>query len=155
MLVTDAGKAIRFHEKEVREMGRSARGVRGIKLKAKQNVIALIVVKPKGNILTATVHGYGQRTALDDYRSTGRGGQGVMAIRINSRNGKVVSAAQVFDDDDVLLISDKGTLVRTRVNEISQMGRNTQGVRLIQLSQDELLVGMEAISAELIEEPSP
>ncbi|PHH57100.1 DNA gyrase subunit A [Coxiella burnetii] len=155
MLVTDAGKAIRFHEKEVREMGRSARGVRGIKLKAKQNVIALIVVKPKGNILTATVHGYGQRTALDDYRSTGRGGQGVMAIRINSRNGKVVSAAQVFDDDDVLLISDKGTLVRTRVNEISQMGRNTQGVRLIQLSQDESLVGMEAISAELIEEPSP
>ncbi|MBW5802575.1 DNA gyrase subunit A [Coxiella endosymbiont of Ornithodoros amblus] len=153
MLVTDAGKAIRFYEKEVREMGRSARGVRGIRLKAKQNVIALIVVKPKGNILTATVHGYGQRTALDDYRSTGRGGQGVMVIRINLRNGKVVSAAQVFDDDDVLLISDKGTLVRTRVNEISQMGRNTQGVRLIQLSKDELLVRMEAISAELIKEP--
>ena len=150
MLVTDAGKAIRFHEKEVREMGRSARGVCGIKLKSEQNVIALMIVKPNRNILTATVHGYGQRTVLDDYRATGRGGQGVIAIRINNRNGKVVSAAQVFNDDDVLLISDKGTLVRTRANEISQMGRNTQGVRLIQLAKDESLVGMETISAELI-----
>lgn len=152
MLITDAGKAIRFHEEEVREMGRSARGIRGIKLKTGQNVIALIVVKPKGNILTATLHGYGQRTALCDYRPIGRGGRGVIVIRASSRNGKVVSAAQVSDNDDVLLISDKGTLVRTRVNEISQMGRNTQGVRLIQLSQDESLVGMETISKELTEE---
>ena len=144
MLITDAGKAIRFHEEEVRKMGRLARGVRGIKLKAKQNVVALIVIKQlKGNILTATVHGYGQRTALGDYRSTSRGRQGVMAIRINSRNGRVVSASQVFDNEDILLISDKGTLIRTRVNEISQMGRNTQGVRLIQLLKDESLVSME------------
>ena len=154
MLITDAGKAIRFHEEEVREMGRSARGVRGIKLKTGQSVIALIVVKPEGNILTATVHGYGQRTALDNYHQIGRGGCGVIVIRVSSRNGKVVSAAQVFDNDDVLLISDKGTLVRTRVNEISKMGRNTQGVRLIQLSQGELLVGMETISTELTEEPN-
>ncbi|WP_211924144.1 DNA gyrase subunit A [Coxiella endosymbiont of Amblyomma nuttalli] len=150
MLMTDAGRAIRFHEKEVREMGRSACGVRGIKLKPEQNVIALIIVKPNRNILTATIHGYGQRTILDDYRLTSRGGQGVIAIRINNRNGKVVSATQVLNNDDVLLISDKGTLVRTRANEISQMGRNTQGVRLIQLTKDESLVGMETISPELI-----
>ena len=150
MLVTDAGKAIRFHEKEVREMGRSAYGVRGIKLKSGQSVIALIIVKLNRNILTATMHGYGQRTALKDYRVTGRGGHGVIAIRINNRNGKVVSATQVFNDDDVLLISDKGTLVRTRANEISQMARNTKGVRLIQLAKDESLVGMETISTELI-----
>lgn len=152
MLVTDVGKAIRFHENEVREMGRSARGVRGIKLKENQSVIALIIVKPGGYILTTTIHGYGQRTTIEDYRPTGRGGQGVIAIRVNRRNGNVVSAAQVFDNDEVLLISDKGTLVRIRVNEISQMGRNTQGVRLIQLAQEESLVGMEAISAELIGE---
>ncbi|MFW0097288.1 MAG: DNA gyrase subunit A [Coxiella endosymbiont of Haemaphysalis qinghaiensis] len=152
MLVTDAGKAIRFHENEVREMGRSARGVRGIKLKENQSVIALIITKPERYILTATVRGYGQRTAIKDYRSTGRGGQGVIAIRINRRNGNVVSAAQVFDNDEVLLISDKGTLVRIRVNEISQMGRNTQGVRLIQLAQEESLVGMESVSSELIGE---
>ncbi|WP_304985352.1 DNA gyrase subunit A [Coxiella-like endosymbiont] len=152
MLVTDVGKAIRFHENEVRQMGRSARGVRGIKLKENQSVIALIIVKSGGYILTATIHGYGQRTTIEDYRPTGRGGQGVIAIRINRRNGNVVSAVQVFDNDEVLLISDKGTLVRIRVNEISQMGRNTQGVRLIQLAQEESLVGMEAISTELIGE---
>ena len=150
MLLTGAGKAIRFHENEVREMGRSARGVRGIKLKENHSVIALIIVKPGRYILTATVHGYGQRTAIKDYRPTGRGGQGVIAIRVNRRNGNVVSAAQVFDNDEVLLISDKGTLVRIRVNEISQIGRNTQGVRLIQLAQEESLVGMESVSAELI-----
>lgn len=152
MLVTGAGKAIRFHENEVREMGRSARGVRGIKLKENQSVIALIIIKPERYILTATVRGYGQRTAIKDYRPTGRGGQGVIAIRINRRNGNVVSAAQVFDNDEVLLISDKGTLVRIRVNEISQIGRNTQGVRLIHLAQEESLVGMESVSAELIGE---
>lgn len=150
MLVTNAGKAIRFHENEVREMGRSARGVRGIKLKENQNVIALVIVKPGGYILTATIHGYGQKTNIEDYRPTSRGGQGVITIRVSFRNGHVVSAAQVFDNDEVLLISVKGTLVRIRVNEISQMGRNTQGVRLIQLAQEESLVGMEAIPATLI-----
>jgi DNA gyrase subunit A len=152
MIISDAGKAIRFHEEEVRSMGRAARGIRGIKLKADQRVIALVVIKPNANILTATVHGYGQRTSLEDYRPTGRGGQGVIAICVNERNGKVVAAVQVSDDDDVLLMSDKGTLVRTRVNEISLLGRNTQGVRLIQLAEDESLVGVEAISQELIGE---
>ncbi|AJC50652.1 DNA gyrase subunit A [Coxiella endosymbiont of Amblyomma americanum] len=148
MLITDAGKAIRFHESEVRAMGRTAHGVCGIKLKENQSVISLIIVKPGGYILTATSHGYGQRTAIESYRSTSRGGQGVIAIRINRRNGNVVSATQVFNNYEVLLISNKGTLVRIRVNEVSQMGRNTQGVRLIQLAQEEILVGMEAISVE-------
>lgn len=152
MLLTDAGKAIRFHENEVRVMGRSARGVRGIKLKSDQRVISLIIVQPNANILTATVRGYGQRTSLDDYRPIGRGGQGVIAICVNSRNGKVVAAAQVFEQDEVLLMSDKGTLVRTRVSEISILGRNTQGVRLIQLAEDENLVGLEAVSEELLSE---
>ena len=152
MLVTNAGKAIRFHESEVRKMGRLARGVHGVKLRENQNVIALIIIQPGGYILTATVRGYGQRTAIEDYRSTGRGGRGVIALRISHRNGNVVSATQVFNNNEVLLISDKGTLVRIRVNEISQMGRNTQGVRLIQLAQEESLVGMEAISTELIGE---
>ena len=149
MLLSDAGKAIRFHEEAVRPMGRSARGVRGIKMEKKHRLIALIVAKQNGTILAATEKGYGQRTELNDYRATGRGGQGVMAIRVSERNGKVVAATQVFDDDEVLLISNYGTLVRTRVNEISVIGRNTQGVRLIQLSPEESLVGVEAISAEL------
>lgn len=149
MIVTDEGKAIRFHEQEVRAMGRTARGVRGIKMKKGQRLIALMIVEPKASMLTATVRGYGQRTALEDYRPIGRGGQGVMAIRVNERNGKVVAAVQVQDEDEVLLMSDKGTLVRTRVNEISVLGRNTQGVRLINLADDELLVGVEAISQEL------
>lgn len=150
MLVTNMGKAIRFHENEIRDMGRSARGVHGIKLKGNHNVISLIVIKSGGCILTATVHGYGKRTNIENYRSTGRGGQGVIAIRINQRNGNVVSSKQVFDNDEVLLISDKGTLVRIRANEISQMRRNTQGVRLIQLAQQESLVGMEVIPAKVI-----
>lgn len=152
MLVASSGKAIRFHEQEVRPMGRSARGVRGIKLKADQQLISLIITKEGSSILTATVNGYGQRTALADYRPIGRGGQGVIAIQVTDRNGQVVAAEQVFDEDEALLISDQGTLVRTPVNEISVIGRNTQGVRLVNLSQGEHLVGMEAISEEIVEE---
>lgn len=152
MLLTDAGKAIRFQEQEVRPMGRTARGVRGIKLLKDQNVIALIIVEPNSSILTATENGYGQRTSLEDYRSIGRGGQGVKVIQVNARNGKVVAATQVFEEDELLLISDQGTLVRTRVKEISVIGRNTQGVRLIQLASGEALVGVERIAADIIEE---
>ena len=154
MLITDAGKALRFHEKEVRAMGRTARGVRGITLKKGQLVITLIVLKENNSLLTATEKGYGQRTALEDYRITGRGGQGVIAIQANPRNGKVVAAAQVAPGDEVLLISNQGTLVRTRVDEISVIGRNTQGVRLVQLSEGETLVGLEAISADMVREES-
>ena len=145
MLVTDAGKAIRFPESTVRAMGRTARGVRGIKLLANQKVMTLIIVDERCTLLTATSNGYGQRTNLADYRAIGRGGQGVRAIQVNERNGKVVAATQVYDEDEVLLISDQGTLVRIRVSEVSVIGRNTQGVRLIQLAEAEQLVGLESI----------
>jgi DNA gyrase subunit A len=150
MLVSSSGKAIRFNEVDVRPMGRSARGVRGIRLKEGQTVISLMIVKEGSTILTATKRGYGQRTALEDYRHTGRGGQGVIAIQVSERNGDVVSTVQVFDGDEVLLISDQGTLVRTRVHEISVIGRNTQGVRLINLAEAENLVGIEAVSEETV-----
>lgn len=145
MLFSDAGKVIRFNEDEVRPMGRTARGVRGIKLQDKQRVIALIIAKADGAILTVTENGYGKRTAIEDYRVTGRGGQGVISIQVTERNGKVVGATQVFDGEEIMLISDKGTLVRTRADEISVIGRNTQGVRLINLIESEKLSGVERI----------
>jgi DNA gyrase subunit A len=152
MLVSDAGKVIRFAENDVRVMGRAARGVRGIRLLRDQKLISLIIPDPDSYVLTATSNGYGQRTRLGDYRSIGRGGQGVIAIQVNERNGRLVSATQVTEKDEVLLISDQGTMVRTRVAEIPVMGRNTQGVRLIQVVKGEHIVGMEAIPAELIRE---
>lgn len=145
MLFSNAGKVIRFHESEVRSMGRSARGVRGIRLQAGQRVIALIVAKPQGAILTATENGYGKRTDIQEYRRTGRGGQGVISIQMTERNGQVIGAAQVANEDEILLISNRGTLVRTRISEISLLGRNTQGVRLINLSNDEKLVGIQPV----------
>ncbi len=145
MLLTDAGKAIRLHEREIRAMGRGAHGVRGIRLQKGQSLIALIVVQEGGTILTATENGYGQRTALEDYRPIGRGGQGVIAIQVTQRNGKVVGATQVFEGDEALLISDRGTMVRIRVADISVIGRNTQGVRLINLAEGEHLVSLERI----------
>lgn len=151
LLFSDAGKVIRFAEDEVRPMGRTARGVRGIRLTDEQRLIGLIIAKPEGSILTATENGYGKRTPLDDHRMTGRGGQGVIAIQVNERNGKVVSAIQVLDSDEMMLITNRGTLVRTRVAEVSVIGRNTQGVRLINLNTDEKLVGVQRI-AELQEE---
>jgi DNA gyrase subunit A len=146
MLFTNTGKVIRFDETDVRAVGRTARGVRGIKLKEGQQVISLVVPKPDMAILTATENGYGKRTVLDDYRSTGRGGQGVISIQVSERNGKVVGADQVMPTDEVLLISDKGTLVRIRAADISLVGRNTQGVRLIRLHPDEHLIGMTAVA---------
>jgi DNA gyrase subunit A len=147
MLFTNAGKVIRFAEKSVRHMGRTARGVRGVKLQEGQRVISLVVVvETQGDILTATAHGYGKRTSIEEYRATGRGGQGVISIQVNERNGEVIGAIQVNTEDEVMLISDKGTLVRMPVSEISLIGRNTQGVRLIQLTNDELLVSLERIA---------
>ncbi len=146
MLFTNAGKVIRFAESSVRHMGRTARGVRGVKLQEGQRVISLVVVVSKGDILTATAHGYGKRTAIDEYRATGRGGQGVISIQVSERNGEVIGAIQVNAEDEVMLISDKGTLVRMPVDEISLIGRNTQGVRLIQLTNEELLVSLERIA---------
>lgn len=146
MLFTNTGKAIRFSEEEVRCMGRTARGVRGVKLQEGQKAISLVVIAPSGDILTATEKGYGKRTAVDEYRVTGRGGQGVISIQVNERNGQVVGATQVGSEDEVMLISNKGTLVRVPVTEISVIGRNTQGVRLINLTNDEILVGLEKVA---------
>lgn len=146
MLFTDAGKVVRFPETKVRCMGRQATGVRGVMLQDGQRVVSLIVAKDNHDILTATEKGYGKRTALEEYRVSGRGGQGVISIHVNDRNGKVIGAIPVTSDDEVMLISSKGTLVRVPASEISLIGRNTQGVRLIQLSEGELLVKLEGIA---------
>ena len=144
MLFSDTGKVIRFKETDVRVMGRTACGVRGIKLGAGQRVISLIIASDSP-VLTATENGYGKRTLAEDYPVYGRGGQGVIAIQGSERNGRVVGAVPADEEDEVMLISGGGTLVRTRVREISVMGRNTQGVRLISLIKGEKLVGIERI----------
>ncbi len=144
MLFSNTGKAIRFKESDVRPMGRTACGVRGTRLAAGQRVIALIIVE-EGSVLTATENGYGKRTLVSDYPVHGRGGQGVISIQSSERNGEVVGAVLVQDEDEIMLISNGGTLVRTRVQEISVLGRNTQGVRLISLHNGEKLVGVERI----------
>ncbi len=144
MLLSSAGKALRFNEKDVRPMGRTARGVKGVKLGPGQEVIALIKVG-EGDVLTVTEKGYGKRTPVADYPTYGRGGQGVISIQTSERNGAVIGATQVGSDDELMLITDHGTLVRTPVGDISCMGRNTQGVRLIRLSDDESLIGVEKI----------
>ena len=140
MLMSSSGKAIRFSETDVRPMGRVARGVRGIRLAKGQKVISLLILDQEGDVLTMTENGYGKRTAIAEYTRHGRGGQGIMSIQTSERNGQVVGAALVRDDDEIILISDAGTLVRTRVEEISRLGRNTQGVRIIRLSEQERLV---------------
>ncbi len=145
MLFSSAGKVIRFKEEDVRSMGRVSRGVRGIRLGEGQSVIAMILAN-EGCVLTATENGYGKRTPIDDYPVYGRGGQGVIAIQTSERNGAVVGAVLVSEDDEMMLITDGGTLVRSRVAEVSTMGRNTQGVRLINLTKEEKLIGVERIA---------
>jgi len=146
LLVASHGKAIRFGEADVRPMGRGAAGVRGIKLPEGHEVIALTIVRD-GLILTATENGYGKRTPVEDFPVQGRGGQGVIAIQTTERNGNTVGAIQVADEDEVMLISSNGTLVRTAVGDISVMGRNTQGVRLIRVEDEQWLVGLARIEA--------
>jgi DNA gyrase subunit A len=145
MLFSSEGKVIRFKEEKVRSMGRVSRGVRGIRLPEGQRVISLIVAD-EGEVLTATENGYGKRTPMDDYPLKGRGGQGVIAIQTTERNGAVVGAVLVTENEEIMLITDGGTLVRTRVAEVSSMGRNTQGVRLINLTKNEKLIGLERIA---------
>jgi len=147
MLFASSGKCIRFKESDVRPMGRVARGVKGIRLSRDQHVVSMLVVK-EGDVLTATRHGYGKRTAPKDFPVQGRGGMGVIGIQASDRNGALISAVQVTEEDDVMLISDGGTLVRTRVSEISTLGRNTQGVTLIRLAESENLVGLARIQTE-------
>jgi DNA gyrase subunit A len=145
MLLADSGKSVRFSETDVRSMGRTAGGVRGIRITEGQEVIAMIKVEAGGSILTSTENGYGKRTNVDDYPLKGRGGQGVISIKTNERNGKIVGAVQVQNDDEIMMITDNGTLVRIAVAEVSEMGRNTQGVRLIRLTKGEKLVEIEQI----------
>ena len=145
ILVASSGKATRFNAAAVRAMGRTARGVRGIRLSGDHRVIALIVPEEGGALLAASEHGYGKRTSVAEFPTKGRGAQGVIAMRTGGRNGDLVGAVQVFDGDQIMLISDQGTLVRTLASDISLLGRNTQGVRLIRLANGAKLVGVERI----------
>jgi DNA gyrase subunit A len=146
ILSSSGGKSIRFNEEEVRPMGREATGVRGIKLGVGQELISLIVVGD-GLVLTASANGYGKLTPLEDFPQHGRGGQGVIALQTTERNGEMVAALQVNSDHELMMISSTGTLVRTPVGEISVVGRNTQGVRLIRLGEGERLTGIERIES--------
>ncbi len=146
VLVSDAGKAVWFDEEDVRGMGRTARGVRGMKLGEGQQVLSLLVADDhQQTVLVATENGYGKRTVLADFRHSGRGTQGVIAIAASERNGKVVAARLVTDEDEVMLITTGGVLIRTRVREIRELGRATQGVTLISLDAGEKLAGMEKV----------
>ena len=145
MLFSDAGKVVRFKEFNVRDMGRTAKGVRGIRLSTAQKLISLIIVEPNTTVLTVTENGYGKRTSIDDYPVRARGGKGVISIQINERNGAVVGAILVKKEDEIMLISDYGTLIRTPVMDVSVMGRNTKGVRLVNLNEGENLAGLERI----------
>jgi len=146
MLMSNSGKMIRFNEANVRAMGRTARGVRGIRIAPEFSVVSLILPEEDGLLLVASENGYGKRTRMQEFSVIGRGGQGVIAMQCSERNGLLVAAVQVTEGDEMMLITDKGTLVRTRTEEVSILGRNTQGVRLIKLSQkDEHLVGLERV----------
>ena len=147
MLFTSAGKAIRFAESQVRPMGRTACGVRGIRLDQGQRVISLIVTRAEGTILTVTENGFGKRTPMDQFPIKGRGGMGVISIKTSERNGEQVGAVLVEDQDEVMLITDGGTLVRNRVSDISRMGRGTQGVTMIRLSNKERLIGLARVES--------
>ncbi len=147
MLAGSGGKVIRFKESDVRAMGRNARGVIGMRISKEEHIISLMIADT-GRVLTATRNGYGKCTPIEDYRPQGRGGQGLISIQTSERNGEVVGALLVSEQDDIMLITDAGKLVRTRVDEISVMGRNTQGVRLISLSEGERLVGLDRIVEE-------
>ena len=145
LLVTSSGKAMRFKESDVRAMGRTARGVRGVRLGRGQSVISLIIPQENGYLLTASENGFGKRTRIDEFPVKNRGGLGVIAMQTSDRNGPIVGAAQVFEGDEIMLISNLGTLVRTSADSVRASGRNTQGVKLIALRDDAKLVGLERI----------
>jgi len=148
MLFSSEGKAVRFAEDAVRPMGRTAKGVRGIKLAEGHRLISLMVPKAGGQLLTVSENGYGKRTAISDFPIKGRGTKGVIAMATTARNGPLVGAEQVFENDEMMLISDQGTAVRTRVEEVSLLGRNTQGVRVIRTRSDEKLVSVSRIAED-------
>jgi DNA gyrase subunit A len=145
MLFSDAGKVVRFSEDQVRPMGRTATGVRGIRIAENERVVSLIVPNAEGDILTATENGYGKRTPIGEYPAKSRATKGVVSIKVSERNGAVVGAVQVYENDEIMLISDQGTLVRTRAAEVSTVGRNTQGVTLIRTVDGEHVVALQRI----------
>ena len=147
-MVTKNGFSIRFSEEEVRSIGRTGRGVRGIRLKEGDFVAGACVVKPGTAILTATDKGYGKRTKLDEYPVQGRGGMGVITIKCNEKIGLVVGVEQVVETDEILVITSDGNIVRMRVDEISVIGRNTQGVRVVSLKNDNRVVCIEKLMEE-------
>jgi DNA gyrase subunit A len=146
MLFSDEGKAVRFDEQDVRPMGRVSRGVRGMRLPGGQKVISLLVAENESvSVLTATENGFGKRTPIGEYTRHGRGSQGMIAIQTSARNGNVVAATLVETKDEIMLITTGGVLIRTRVSEIREMSRATQGVTLINLGPDEKLAGLQKI----------
>lgn len=146
MLFSSEGKAVRFAETDVRAMGRVSKGVRGMRLPDDQSVISMVVPEPEGLLLTVCENGYGKRTLIDEFPTKGRGGKGMIAIQASDRNGPLVGATQLFEGDEIMLISDQGTMVRTRGDEVSIVGRNTQGVRIIRLKENEHLVSLARIA---------
>ncbi|MBW3163353.1 DNA topoisomerase (ATP-hydrolyzing) subunit A [Ferrimonas balearica] len=152
MLFSDAGKVVRFNEDQVRAMGRTATGVRGINLEGSDRVVSLIVPDEEGAILTVTENGFGKRTPQQEYPTKSRATKGVISIKVSERNGLVVGAVQVGENDEIMLITNRGTLVRTRVSEVSEVGRNTQGVRLIRTAEGEQVVGLERIDEVEVDE---
>ena len=148
LLFTDDGKVLRFDERDVRPMGRDARGVRGMRLGDKQGLIGMVVGQAEGDILTVTANGYGKRTPLPDYPVRGRGGMGVISIQTSARNGPVVGAVQVIESEQVMLVTNAGTAIRTTVASISLLGRNTQGVKLMGVGEGELLAGLAVVAPE-------
>ena len=151
MLFSNSGKSIRFKESDARPMGRVSQGVRGMRIDKDQKIISLVVLE-EGNILVATENGYGKQTLKDEFSIQKRGGKGVIAIQTSNRNGNLIGAKQVSTGDEVMFISTSGNLIRTRTDDISVIGRNTQGVRLIRLSEDDNLLGMEKVISEDDEE---
>jgi DNA gyrase subunit A len=151
MLSMAAGRTIRFDESGVRAMGRSSRGVKGAKLLGDDQVVGMVVAEPDAFLLTASVNGYGKRTQLSDYPIKGRGGQGVIDIRTTERNGKVITAKFCREEDEAMFITESGMIVRTAIADISTVGRNTQGVRLVNLKDGDSLVSVEIISSADLE----
>lgn len=145
ILFSSSGKAARFREIQVRAMGRTSRGVRGIRLAEGNRVVGMVIPMAGGQVLTVSENGYGKRTSVDEFPAKGRGSQGVIGMQTTERNGALVGAVQVFDGEEIMLISDQGTMVRTRVDEVSLLSRNTQGVRLIKLKEGERMQGLERI----------
>jgi DNA gyrase subunit A len=154
MLFSSEGKAVRFSENDVRAMGRVSKGVRGMRLPEGHSVISMVIPEDDGLLLTVCQNGYGKRTRIEEFPTKGRGGKGMIAIQASERNGPLVGVTQLFDGDEIMLISDQGTMVRTRGDEVSIVGRNTQGVRVIRLKENEKLVSLARI-AEPEEEDQP